>query len=117
MEHYVNNILNLLERIIYGPSTISQNEAFSSSQNFDLKSLGRGKGVRNFTIQNAGRRIIIIKSTGQKINSGGSFTIIGSHRVCDRSFKVDFGDLDPNATDMNVPERKGVAWYLVDAKK
>lgn len=94
----LNDIYKLLQTLILGTTSVTRAIKSSNSRVFDLKQMGGGKGVRNFTIRNTGDYQIILTDNGEIIRPGEAFTIIGNSRIANTDFGVDIGSLDPGAT-------------------
>lgn len=105
------DIYKLLEILIIGTSCVTRATKSSTSRVFNLKELGGGKGVRNFTVRNTGDHQLILTDNGEIIRPGEAFTILGNSRVINQDFGVDIGILDPDATG-NLKEY--VVRYVLD---
>ena len=115
MDRLLEIIANFLTKRSYEVESRLQSERFSEERNFNFKTLGNGKGVRNFTVQNEGRSIVYVGDHKQKVNPGNSFTIQSPYRITNEQFKVEFGAVDAS-TDASLPTRDAIAYYLVDTK-
>jgi len=110
------DILNVLRQLLYGKECKTMAARFSNNQSFNFKTMGGGKGIRNFTIRNTGNYLIHIDDIDEVIREGETFTIItGDNRVIDEAFIIRFGDLDPDTT-VNPANavKEGVARWLID---
>jgi hypothetical protein len=102
-----------LETLILSDQTEIRATKFSNNRIFNLKKLGNGKGVRNFTLRNTGDYQIIIKDINEIIGYQESFTIISNARVANEKFEIEFGVVDPLSPAIT-PIREAIARYLVD---
>lgn len=107
----LNDIYKLLQSLILGTTSVTRATKSSTSRVFNLKDLGNGKGVRNFTIRNTGDYQLVLTDNGEIIRPGEAFTIIGNSRIANTDFGVEIGDLDPGATGT---VREYVVRYVLD---
>lgn len=94
----LSDIYKLLEILILGTASVTRAVKSSTPRVFNLKDLGAGKGVRNFTVRNTGDYQLILTDNGEIVRPGEAFTIIGNSRIINTDFGVDFGIVDPDAT-------------------
>lgn len=113
MVQLANRIINLLEALVFGTVTVTRAGRFTQDRDFDFSKMGT-HGIRNFTIRNLGRHRLIIEDNEEVLNSGDSFTISSPHLLADESFKVRFGELDPNADTTITALKDASVRYLVD---
>lgn len=107
----LTDIFKLLEILILGKSCVTRAIRSNKSLVFNLKELGKGRGVRNFTIRNTGDHQLILSDNGEVIRPGESFTILGNNRVENTDFGVQIGIIDPSATGLR---KEYVVRYMLD---
>jgi hypothetical protein len=102
-------LINILEHFfLRNVKTKLVGLVFSSNQNYDLKKLGNGKGVRHLTVRNTGEVNIIIQDIFEVIPPGQAFTINSPLLVTNEKFALKF---DNESASEN---KQGVIRYLVD---